>query len=69
RPGKHLLNKGKIVMKSRITEGPIDTFNFIFDVSSAWKRTAETGQRQVSAVAKCNGHRDKYIDPKGMNTT
>ncbi|MNN78855.1 hypothetical protein D3C81_1954480 [compost metagenome] len=56
-------------MKSSITEGPINTLNFIFDVSPAWKRTAETGQRQVSAVAKCNGHRDKYIDPKGMNTT
>ncbi|CAI0893846.1 Uncharacterised protein [Serratia fonticola] len=30
-------------MNSGIAEGPIDTFNFIFDVSSAWKRTAETG--------------------------
>ncbi|CAI1631150.1 Uncharacterised protein [Serratia fonticola] len=56
-------------MNSGIAEGPINTLNFIFDVSSAWKRTAETGQRQVSAVAKCNGHRDKYIDPKGMDTT
>ncbi|CAI1240870.1 hypothetical protein AB4J97_14345 [Serratia fonticola] len=56
-------------MKSSITEGSINTLNFIFDVSPAWKRTAETGQRQVSAVAKCNGHRDKHIDPKGMDTT
>ncbi|WP_447875636.1 hypothetical protein [Serratia fonticola] len=35
-------------MKSGISKGSIDTFNFIFDVSFAWKITPKTGQRQVS---------------------
>ncbi len=56
-------------MKSGISKGSIDTFYFIFDVSFAWKITPEAGQRQVSAVAECNGHRNEHINTKGMDTT
>ncbi|WP_234355681.1 hypothetical protein [Enterobacter cloacae] len=54
-------------MKGGITQGTVNTFNFIFDVRPAGKRATKAGQGQIRTVREGNGHGNKDINPEAVN--
>ncbi|BBE76400.1 hypothetical protein MRY16398_56500 [Phytobacter sp. MRY16-398] len=54
-------------MKGGVTEGTVDPFDFIFDVSGTGKGASETGQGEFSTVAERNSHGSEDINAERMN--
>ncbi|MBT1533470.1 hypothetical protein, partial [Enterobacter cloacae] len=61
------LNTGNIPVKGGITQGTVNTFNFIFDVRPAGKRATKAGQGQIRTVREGNCHGNKNINPEAVN--
>ena len=64
---EQVLNTGNITVKGGITQGTVNTFNFIFDVRPAGKGSSQAGQGQTRTVGEGNGHGNKDINPEGVN--
>ena len=64
---EQVLNTGNITVKRGITQGTVNTFNFIFDVRPAGKGTSQAGQGQAGTVREGDGHGNKDIDPEAVN--
>ena len=64
---EQVLNTGNIPVKGGITQGTVNTFNFIFDVRPAGKGTSQAGQGQSGPVGEGNSHGNKDINPKAVN--
>ncbi|WP_426724134.1 hypothetical protein [Enterobacter cloacae complex sp. 339J8] len=60
---EQVLNTGNIPVKGGITQGTVNTFNFIFDVRPAGKSATKAGQGQIRTVREGNGHGNKDINP------
>ena len=64
---EQVLNTGNITVKGGITQGTVNTFDFIFDVRPAGKGSPQAGQGQIRTVREGNGHGNKDINPKAVN--
>lgn len=64
---EQVLNTGNITVKGGITQGTVNTFNFIFDVRPAGKCATKAGQGQIRTVREGNGHGNKDINPEAVN--
>ncbi|EMP7252636.1 hypothetical protein ROB49_004647 [Enterobacter cloacae] len=64
---EQVLNTGNIPVKGGITQGTVNTFNFIFDVRPAGKRATKAGQGQICTVREGNCHGNKNINPEAVN--
>ena len=64
---EHMLNAGNITVKRGITQGTVNTFNFIFDVRPAGKGAPQAGQGQTGAVREGDGHGNENINPEAVN--
>ncbi|WP_207106178.1 hypothetical protein, partial [Enterobacter cloacae] len=64
---EQVLNTGNIPVKGGITQGTVNTFNFIFDVRPAGKSATKAGQGQIRTVREGNGHGNKDINPEAVN--
>ena len=65
--GELHLDTGKVAVKGGVTEGTVDPFDFIFDVSGTGKGASETGQGEFSTVAERNSHGSEDINAERMN--